>query len=163
RRYMPPWLPQAGYGDFADERRLTEAQIQTIADWVSDGAPEGVVPRRPVPAAVRSNWSLGPPDLVIQALQALTVPSEGRDLFWNSILTQKIPEARFVRAVEIRPGTARIVHHANLVIDRARSSRIRETAPGSGFPGMDLSFESDTFDPDSHFLFWKPGGTPRAD
>jgi tetratricopeptide (TPR) repeat protein len=25
---------------------------------------------------------------------------------------------------------------------------------------MDLNIESDTFDPDSHFLFWKPGGTP---
>jgi Flp pilus assembly protein TadD len=25
---------------------------------------------------------------------------------------------------------------------------------------MDLNVESDTFDPDSHFLFWKPGGTP---
>jgi Flp pilus assembly protein TadD len=25
---------------------------------------------------------------------------------------------------------------------------------------MDLTIASDTFDPDSHFLFWKPGGTP---
>jgi Tfp pilus assembly protein PilF len=25
---------------------------------------------------------------------------------------------------------------------------------------MDLTIETDTFDPDSHFLFWKPGGTP---
>jgi Flp pilus assembly protein TadD len=25
---------------------------------------------------------------------------------------------------------------------------------------MDLNIESDAFDPDSHFLFWKPGGTP---
>ena len=28
---------------------------------------------------------------------------------------------------------------------------------------MDLTIETDTFDPDSHFLFWKPGGTPRVE
>src|ERR1035437_10127540 len=30
RRYMPPWLPAPGYGEFADERRLTDAQIEQI-------------------------------------------------------------------------------------------------------------------------------------
>src|SRR5262245_1234784 len=29
-RYMPPWHAAHGYGDFADERRLTDAQIATI-------------------------------------------------------------------------------------------------------------------------------------
>ena len=34
-RYMPPWHAEPGFGDFADERRLTDAQIATIAEWVS--------------------------------------------------------------------------------------------------------------------------------
>ena len=41
-----------------------------------------------------------------------------------------------------------------------RSSRTEEKTPGAGFPGMDLNIEADTFDPDSHFLFWKPGCIP---
>ena len=28
RRYMPPWLPEAGHGEFQDERRLTDDQIR---------------------------------------------------------------------------------------------------------------------------------------
>ena len=56
-----------------------------------------------------------------------------------------------------------MVHHANLLIDRARSSRGREKVPGEGFEGMDLTFETDTFDPDGHFLFWKPGATPHSE
>ena len=40
-RYMPPWLPQPGYGDFDGERRLTDTQIKLIADWVSGGSVEG--------------------------------------------------------------------------------------------------------------------------
>src|SRR5262249_30024049 len=41
RRYMPPWLPESGYGDFADVRRLTDEQIRLIAEWARAGAPEG--------------------------------------------------------------------------------------------------------------------------
>src|SRR5690349_23717174 len=37
RRYMPPWLPEAGYGDFVEERRLTPAQIRLIQEWVRQG------------------------------------------------------------------------------------------------------------------------------
>ena len=33
-RYMPPWQATHGYGDFQDERRLTDTQIQAIATWV---------------------------------------------------------------------------------------------------------------------------------
>src|SRR5271157_4753840 len=40
-RYMPPWLPEPDHGDFADELRLSESQIDTLARWVSQGMPEG--------------------------------------------------------------------------------------------------------------------------
>jgi alpha-galactosidase len=163
RRYMPPWLPQEGFGDFAGALRLNDAQIRAIDEWSRSGTPEGAASARPPPAPVSSEWALGPPDLVLEAPQALAMPRDGPDLFWNFILSQPLRETRFVKALEIRPGNPRVVHHANLVIDHARSSRRRETAPGQGFPGMDLTFASDTFDPDSHFLFWKPGATPRPE
>ena len=40
-RYMPPWHAEPGFGDFADERRLTDAQIEQIAEWVKQGTPRG--------------------------------------------------------------------------------------------------------------------------
>jgi hypothetical protein len=163
RRYMPPWLPQPGFGEFQGEHRLTDAQIALIERWARSGAPPGDELRRPRPPAFSSDWALGPPDLVIEAAEALNVPSDGPDLFWNFILRQPVMQTRFVRAIEIRPGNPRLVHHANLMVDRARSSRARESSPGKGFPGMDLTFESDAFEPDSHFLFWKPGASPSPE
>ena len=163
RRYMPPWLPEAGYGAFTGERRLTPAQIQSIQEWARAGAPEGRAADAPPAPVPTGEWSLGPPDLVIQVAKPFVLPADGPDLFWNFILSTGIRDARFVKAVEIRPGNARVVHHANLLIDRARSTRRGEKVPGEGFPGMDLNIETDTFDPDSHFLFWKPGGTPRSE
>src|SRR4051812_41712933 len=39
--FMPPWLPEPGFGHFASERRLTSKEIQLIAQWVANGAPAG--------------------------------------------------------------------------------------------------------------------------
>jgi len=163
RRYMPPWLPEPGYGDFAEERRLTDAQIRVIQDWVKTGCPEGDAAAGPGPPRFPSGWELGIPDRVVQASKPYAVPASGRDVFWNFILTPAVDRTRYVRAVEIRPGNARLVHHANLLIDRSRSARIEEKEAGAGFPGMDLSIESNSFDPDSHFLFWKPGSVPEEE
>ena len=62
-----------------------------------------------------------------------------------------------MRAIEIRPGDKRLVHHANLLVDRYESARRMEKDKGSGFGGMEVRIDSEVFDPDSHFLFWKPG------
>ena len=160
RRYMPPWLPEAGYGDFQEERRLSSDQIRTIEEWVRQGAPAGSPADAPPLPKFVPGWQLGEPDLVIEAAAAYRLPAGGPDQYWNFVLPLTAPGTRWVKAIEIRPGNVRAVHHANVLIDRSRSARTQEKAPGAGFPGMDLNIESDTFDPDSHFLFWKPGGTP---
>jgi len=162
-RYMPPWLPAAGFGDFTGERRLTEAQIETIEQWVSAGTPEGLASDSPPPPVFTPGWQLGQPDLVVTAEKPFSAPADGPDVFWNFILSPAVRETHQVKAIEIRPGNARTVHHANLLVDRSRSMRYREKARGEGFPGMDLEIASDTFDPDSHFLFWKPGATPAEE
>ncbi|MGC2659905.1 MAG: tetratricopeptide repeat protein [Bryobacteraceae bacterium] len=162
-RYMPPWLPEPGYGDFADDRRLTDEQIELISEWVSAKAPGGPASESPAPPHFTEGWQLGPPDLILEAPHPLTLSASGPDVFWNFIYHPQLSSTRYVRAIEIRPGDKRVVHHANLIIDRMHSSEKRETTAGAGFPGMDLDIESTVFDPAGHFLFWKPGSTPRIE
>jgi hypothetical protein len=50
-----------------------------------------------------------------------------------------IHETRWVRAVEIRLGDKRLVHHANILVDRYESARHMEKDKGSGFGGMEVS------------------------
>ncbi len=91
------------------------------------------------------------------------LPASGGDQYWNFVLPVPINETRWVKAVEIRPADKRLVHHANMLVDRAQSARHLEVEPGAGFGGMELSLESEGFDPDSHFLFWKPGSIPYVE
>ncbi len=163
RRYMPPWPPEPGYGEFEGTRRLSGDQIERIARWVEGGAPEGNPGDLPPRPHFTEGWELGPPDLVVQIPRPFTLPAGGGDVFRNFVVPLDLPDlkndTRYVRAIELRPGNKRVVHHANVVLDHARSWREREGKDGQpGFPGMDLITESGAeFEPDSHFLFWKPG------
>ncbi|HXI39829.1 MAG TPA: tetratricopeptide repeat protein [Bryobacteraceae bacterium] len=159
RHYMPPWPPEPGYGNFEGVRRLSDAQIEQFARWVEEGAQEGHGADLPPAPHFTEGWELGPPDLVAQIPRPFTLPGGGGDVFRNFVVALDLKETRYVRAIELRPGNKRVVHHANVLIDHARSWRARDGADGQpGFPGMDLITESGAdFEPDSHFLFWKPG------
>jgi Flp pilus assembly protein TadD len=157
-RYMPPWLPDPEDVTFAGERRLTDEQIALVDRWFRQGAPEGAAADRPAPPRFTEGWQLGPPDLVVEAAQPYTVPAEGLDVFRNLVLPVPLSGPRYVRALELRPGDKTIVHHANILLDRTRAARRLDARDdGPGFGGMEVELESESFEPDSHFLFWKPG------
>jgi Flp pilus assembly protein TadD len=156
--YMPPWLPDTQVSHFVDQLELSDTQIKTIQRWAAAGAPSGDLATLPKPKEFPDGWQLGKPDLVLTSPKPWTMPASSVDLYRNFVFHVPIDQVKYVRAVEIRPGNTRVVHHANVLIDRKQSSRKREGEDGQpGFPGMDVALESDAFDPDSHFIYWKPG------
>jgi hypothetical protein len=40
-RRMPPWNAVKGFGDFKDDRGLTQEDLEIVGEWVEGGAPEG--------------------------------------------------------------------------------------------------------------------------
>jgi Flp pilus assembly protein TadD len=165
RRYMPPWPPEPGYGDFLDAKRLTAAQIDLLAHWAKSGMEEGDRATAPRPPHFVEGWQLGEPDLVLHMRQPYQMTAAGEDVFRNFVIPVELKETKYIRAMELRPGSKRVVHHANLIVDHARMLRRRDGQDGQpGFPGMDVETEvNGEFDPDSHFLFWKPGSPPQLE
>ena len=165
KRFMPPWPPEPGYGDFAGAKRLTAAQIDTLARWAKTGMPEGSAGDLPPAPHFVEGWQLGQPDLVLHMRQPYQLPASGEDVFRNFVIPVDLKETQYIRAMELRPGNKRVVHHANLIVDHSRMLRERDGQDGKpGFPGMDVETEvSGEFDPDSHFLFWKPGSPPQEE
>ena len=160
---MPPWLPEPQELNFADELRLSKAEIELIQQWVDQGEVEGDAADLPPQPKFVEGWRLGQPDLILKAEKPLLLPPQGTDTYWNFIFPVPIEETRWVKAVEIRPGDKRYVHHANILVDRTGASRQREAEPGAGFAGMEIRIESQVFDPDSQLLFWKPGTVPSVE
>jgi tetratricopeptide (TPR) repeat protein len=162
-RFMPPWLPEPGEFKFADELRLSDAQLLLIGKWVEQGAIEGAPADLPARPNFVEGWQMGPPDLVIKAVKPYLLRASGSDQYWNFIFRTPVSQTRWLKGVEVRPGDKRVVHHANVLVDRMQSARGQESAPGAGFGGMEIKIESEAFDPDSHFLFWKPGTLPYTE
>ncbi|PYT93463.1 MAG: hypothetical protein DMG36_09685 [Acidobacteria bacterium] len=162
-RFMPPWLPEPQESKFADELRLSDEQIAVIQKWVEQGAVEGAAADLPRAPRFVPGWQLGQPDKIIEAEKPYTLPATGSDMYWNFIFRTPVDRTRWLKAIEIRPGDKRVVHHANILVDRGESARRQEKEPGAGFSGMELKIESESFDPDSHFLFWKPGTVPKPE
>ncbi len=137
-RYMPPWKPVIGHGEFANERRLSDAELATIDAWVLAGAPEGDPAKTPaLPAFPEGQWPLGKPDLVLKMEQAYPVPAQGRDEYRWFVLPLALPEDKWVKAVDFRPSSRAVVHHALFFLDDTGHARKLDGADGKpGFGGM---------------------------
>jgi hypothetical protein len=151
---MPPWLPEAGHGEFANTRRLRDDQIALIQRWVGQGAPEGDPADRPRPPAFPSGWQLGTPDLVLRSADAFTLPAGQGDVFRNFVVPVPRSSTRYVRAIEFRADNRSVLHHANVALDAARVSRhLDRTDDGPGFATMPEDDVQNVFG-------WSPGKVP---
>src|SRR5437879_1691640 len=75
-------------------------------------------------------WRLGQPDQIIEADKPFALPASGSDIYWNFIFRTPVDRTRWLKAIEIRLGDKRVVHHANILVDRGQSARRQETQPG---------------------------------
>jgi hypothetical protein len=156
RRYMPPWKPEPGHGDFEGVRRLTGREIDTIQSWADAGAPEGDPSARPVPPSVADRWQLGTPDLIVKMQEPFKVPVHGHDVYQCFVVPLNLPEDKVISAIEFRPGNRKMLHHSILFMDTRGVGRWRDGGDedpgykcfgGPGFTAIGLGG-------------WVPGATP---
>jgi len=123
-RQMPPWHidKTVGIQKYKNDRSLSDAQIDTIARWVAAGSPKG--DPKDMPPAVQwpdeQSWNFASmfgqkePDLVIKSTPYLQ-KAGAQDAWWKPLVETGLTEAKWVRAIEIRPSTIKgrkITHHA---------------------------------------------------
>jgi hypothetical protein len=125
---MPPWHADPKYGKFANERRLTQNEIDTIVSWVDQGAPQGNPKDLPPMPRFDDGWTMGKPDLVIDMGTDFPVPAEGVVDYKYFTVPTNFTEDRWIQAAEIRSGNRAVVHHVIVFIDEPNGSITR--APG---------------------------------
>jgi hypothetical protein len=161
-RYMPPWHAAHGYGEFADERRLTDEQIAAFAEWAKAGMPKGDPSKLPKPPTFPDGWQLGKPDLILEMPDAFSVPASGPDIYRNFAIPTGLTEDKYVRAVEYRPGTRKVVHHALFSFIRGG---VRGPVGKDGQPGfagaMPVAFVP-AYAPAGDLGAWAVGTTPKS-
>jgi hypothetical protein len=110
-REMPPWHADSHTGQWANDRRLTQKEIETIAAWVGQGAPEGSPGDLPPMPEFVEGWTIGKPDLVLTMPEEFTLEASGPDEYRYFQIDPKFTEDKYVQMAEARPGNRKIVHH----------------------------------------------------
>src|SRR5215475_14690290 len=110
-REMPPWHADPHVGQFLNDHRLTQAEIDTITAWVDDGAKEGESRDLPPAPKFVEGWGIGHPDLILKMSEEFSLEANGPDEYQNFEIDPGFTEDKYVQMAEARPGNRRIVHH----------------------------------------------------
>jgi hypothetical protein len=111
RKTMPPWHADPHYGEWANDRRLTQSEIGTITAWVEGGAKEGNPKDLPPAPQFVDGWVIGKPDLIIQMPETFTLEASGPDEYQYFEVDPGFKEDVYVQRAEARPDNRKIVHH----------------------------------------------------
>ena len=153
-RFMPPWHPVDGHGEFANSMRMKQADIDTIQRWVRQGMRRGDPKRLPPMPKFTKGWQLGKPDLVVKMERSYRVPADGPDIYRNFVVLLNLKEDKWVTAIEVRPSAPAVLHHTLFRTTRGRSA-------GRGDFGFRRGTRGGLGTSTSGLGGWAVGGQPR--
>ncbi len=125
---MPPWFADPHYGKFANDRSLSEADLNTLVAWVDAGAQAGDPKDAPKPVEWTEGWVIGKPDVVFQVPTPVEIPASGTIDYQYVIVPTGFREDRYVQLSEARP-TDRVRTHHIIAFIRQPGSRWFKDAP----------------------------------
>lgn len=132
-RKMPPWFADPHVGKFANDRSLSQAEIDTLVSWADGGAKEGDLKDAPAPRRFVDGWNIGQPDLVLEMPNAFEVPASGQIDYQYVIIPTNLREDRWIQATEVRPSNRAVMHHVIAFIREPGSKWMAEAKPGVAF------------------------------
>jgi hypothetical protein len=158
---MPPWKAEAGYGEFLDENRLSESELQILKAWQETGSSRGDAKKEPPTPKFETEWALGEPDIILQPEKPFKLGPEGQDLYRNFVMKTTSDKPMWVRAMDVRPGNAKVVHHVIVFLDKQGASKALESKESDGQEGYTSEGGGVGFLPSGSLGGWAPGLTPK--
>src|SRR5690606_22928948 len=102
-------------------------------------------------------WQLGEPDLILTMTEAYSLPADGPDIYRNFVLPTGLKKGKYLKAVEFRPSSPEVVHHALFYVDtKGRAREVDAADPKPGFAEMPVGEGTGR-----GIGAWVPGSTPR--
>lgn len=131
-RRMPPWFAEEGSVHIANDRRLSQKDIETIIAWVDGGAAEGDAKDKPAPLAFNNGWNIKP-DMVIEMPEPYQLPAKGTVDYQYILVKGNIQQELWVKSAEMRPGNSRVLHHGKVFVRPTGSKFMANAIPGVAY------------------------------
>ena len=136
---MPPWHADPHFGEFSNNRALSDEEVRTLVHWVEAGAPRGegadllAEQRRSWP-----KWAMGEPDVIIE-IPTENIPASGVVDYKYKMVANPLGRDVWVKATEIIPGDRAVLHHVitsfgEVATEGRRAGRLKR-GTGGGLGG----------------------------
>lgn len=158
-RIMPPWLAASGCDDYVMDRSLSDAQIQTIADWVDQGAVKGDPADEGPPLDTGPDFGLKDADVSLSMPMPVEYTMvEEPDEYRCFVLDWPETQTKYVTGFRARPGNQQVVHHviAFVAATPQQVSQVEQLDAQDPAPGYKC-FGGPGFQADRWLGAWAPG------
>lgn len=111
QRAMPPWFEDGTTEKFENNPSLTQAQIDTIVNWINGGAPKGDPKDLPASRHFTAGWTIPKPDVTYQLPRPFKIPATGVLQYQYVIVPTHFDKDMWIQDVEAAPTDRTVVHH----------------------------------------------------
>lgn len=122
---MPPYYADATGPAVKNAHSITPRELDILVTWATGGTPHGDLNKKPAPLVERPAWLLGEPDATL-AVPPQTIPVGTMESSVDVTIPTAFTEAKWVRAVDLRPGTPSIVRQATIALEGGQTLAVWE-------------------------------------
>jgi hypothetical protein len=131
-RKMPPWLAEASFGHFKNDRTLSTQDIATLTAWADNGALEGDAKDKPAALTFPEGWNIKP-DVIVEMPKAFYIPATGTINYKFILVKTSFPEDMWISSAEMRAGNAKVLHHGKVWVRPPGSHWLENAEPGEAY------------------------------
>ena len=114
--HMPPWNAEGGFGEIKHAHPLSPNELDIILTWATGGNPRGSIDQKLPAVTLVNDWTMGKPDLTLTLPSEYAMPADSMEETKEFTVATGVAEARWVRAVDLLPGTPAIVRSAVIYV-----------------------------------------------
>ncbi|MBI3401226.1 MAG: hypothetical protein HY048_07370 [Acidobacteria bacterium] len=114
--HMPPWNADGGFGELKHAHALSPNELDIILTWATGGNPRGSLDQKLPAVTLVNDWTMGKPDLALPLPSEYAMPADAMEETKEFTIATGTTEARWVRAVDLLPGTPAIVRSAVIYV-----------------------------------------------
>ncbi len=125
-RYMPPWHADNKYVHFANDRSLSNKEIDTLIKWIDNKAPEGkkMPALSALPEVVSGTKYSRKPDMVLRVTDSFKVKGDNVERFVIFKIPFELQSTQNVEAIELYSNNKKLIHHANYAIHEVEDTAV---------------------------------------
>jgi hypothetical protein len=158
---MPPWMPSDNGAPLLHSRKLRPEDRATLLSWIAQGAPEGdpqAASRIVLPPADKVEAPR--PDILADMGVTYQPNTKLTDDYRCFVIDPGLTAERYLRAVDVKPGNRRLVHHVILFeVPAAAAAKVRMKDAAEDGPGY-TCFGGAGSNSAQMVAGWAPGGVP---